>query len=473
MGSLSAALSGAASALDALQYALNVSQNNIANASTPGYARQTASLQADPFDPVVGLFGGVAQGPIADSRDLLAERAVWQQAGAQGAATAQNEALTDIQNSLPVSAGGIPAALNNFFSAVSAWSASPTDGSTKQAVITAAASLTQSFNTTAAGVANVSQNITQSISDTVSQINDLTSQLASLNEAVQGGAQHDAGVSAQMYNTLETLSGLVNIEVLPQQDGTVQVTLAGGQPLVVGTEPYQLRAGSAAPPANPIDPQAPPDAAIFGPDGNDVTNQINSGTLHGQLQVRNSVIPALTGDQTQAGALNQLATSLATTVNSTVGQGFVSNGVPAATGLFVAPDPAHPDTAALNLAVDSNMSAAGLPPILNSGGATIPNGVPLALNALASTPQIDNVTYTAFYGNAAASVGRQLNQAQSNQTLATQSLAQAQSMRQTAEGVDLNAEAVKVIQFQQGYQAAAKLVSTLNSLNQALLDMLP
>ena len=56
-------LLGASSALDAFQYALNVTQNNIDNASTPGYAKQTVDLQADPFDPAVGLGGGVSKVP--------------------------------------------------------------------------------------------------------------------------------------------------------------------------------------------------------------------------------------------------------------------------------------------------------------------------------------------------------------------------------------------------------------------------
>ena len=58
-------------------------------------------------------------------------------------------------------------------------------------------------------------------------------------------------------------------------------------------------------------------------------------------------------------------------------------------------------------------------------------------------------------------MGTQLNTAQSNQTLTAQTLAQAQSMRQSVSGVSLDAEAINVLQFQAGYQAVAKMVSTL------------
>jgi flagellar hook-associated protein FlgK len=45
--------------------------------------------------------------------------------------------------------------------------------------------------------------------------------------------------------------------------------------------------------------------------------------------------------------------------------------------------------------------------------------------------------------------------------------------RAAVSGVSLNAEAAKLLQFQQSYQAVARLVSTLNTITQATLSMLP
>ena len=118
------------------------------------------------------------------------------------------------------------------------------------------------------------------------------------------------------------------------------------------------------------------------------------------------------------------------------------------------------------------MTANQLPAIDQNG---VPNGVPLALGALANSAAADlgSVGYTTFYGGAAAQVGSQLNQAQSNQTMSAQTLAQAQSMRQSESGVSLDAEAINVLQFQAGYQAVAKMVNTLATLTQSLIDMIP
>lgn len=472
--SLNSTLLGASSALEAFQYALTATQNNIDNASTPGYARQTVALEADPFDPAVGLGGGVAPGPLVDSRDLMAERDVWQQAGAQGDASGQSSALTAVQNAVPVSdGGGIPAALSTFFSDASAWSAAPTNGTAQQNVMLAASALAQSFQTTAAAVSSASQSITQDIGSTVGQINSITGQIATLNASIQNGGAHDAGIEAQIYSALETLSGLVNINVLQQSDGGVNVTLSSGAALVMEGQQYALTTGNAAPPAASIDPQAPPDIDVWAADGSVVNGQISSGSLAGLLQVRNVTITGLIGDASQPGALNTLAAQIAGDVNGIVGQGSVSPGAPpTGLALFTAPDPAHPTEAASTMAVNPNMTASQLPPVDQNG---VANGVPLALGALAnSTPaNLGSAGYTEFYGNAAALVGSQLNQAQSNQTMTAQTLAQAQSMRQSESGVSLDAEAINVLQFQAGYQAVAKMVNTLATLTQSVIDMVP
>ena len=473
--SLSATLLGASSALQAFQYALNVTQNNIDNASTPDYANQTVDLQADPFDPAQGLSGGVADGPLVDSRDLLAESDVWQQAGLQGDASAQSNALTAVQNALPVATGaGIPAALNTFFNDVSAWSADPASGSAQQQVMVDAGALAQSFQTTAAAVATASTSVTQDIDNTVGQVNQLTGQIASLNEDLQNGGGSDAGIEAQLYSSLETLSGLVNIHVLQQPGGMVDVTLSSGNALVMGNQQYALSAGNAPPPAGSTDPLAPPDIQIQAADGSVVNSQITSGTLAGLLQVRNVTIPGLIGDPSQPGALNTLASTFANAVNSIVSTGLVSQGpppVPAPSGLFTF-DAASAAAAASTLAVDPNMTASQLPAI-NAAG--VANGVPLDIAALANSTQaaLGSVGFTTFYGNTAAQVGSQLNTAQSNQTTTAQTLAQAQSMRQSESGVSLDAEATNVLQFQAGYQAVAKMVSTLETLTQSLIDMIP
>jgi flagellar hook-associated protein 1 FlgK len=473
MGSLTSALLGSSRSLDAFQFALNVTSGNIENASTPGYATQAVNLIAEPYDTGTSVAGGVFAGPSVDSRDLLAEREVWQQAGLQGDASAQSDALAAVQNAMPIGSGaGIPAALNTFFSDVSAWSVAPTSGSAQQNVLVSAGALAQSFQATAAAVAAASPAVTGNINSTVDQINKLTGQISAVNAEIQNGGSGNPGLDATLYSSIESLSGLVNINVLQQSGGSVNVTLSSGAALVMGSQSYALSAGNAPAPAGSADPLASPDIDIQASDGSVVTSQITSGTLAGLLQVRNVTIPGLIGDPSQPGALNSLASTLADAVNSIVNAGSTTaGGAPTGIDLFTY-NANSPSAAASTLAINPNMTAAQLGAVDANG---VSNGVPLDIAALAnSTPAaLGSLTYTTFYGNTAGQVGSALSSAQNNQTMSAQSLAQAQSMRQTDSGVSLDAQAVAVLQFQAGYQAIAKMVSTIQTLMQSLIQMMP
>ena len=73
----------------------------------------------------------------------------------------------------------------------------------------------------------------------------------------------------------------------------------------------------------------------------------------------------------------------------------------------------------------------------------------------------------------ATAVGQQASDAQTNQNLFTQQLAQAQAVQTQISGVSLNAEAIQVTELQQGYDAAGKLVSVIDSLATDLMNMFP
>src|SRR5271165_6892451 len=114
MSSLFSALTAAGAALDVYQQALAVSQNNVDNVSTPGYARQQLDLNALPFQPLAGLPGGVSAGDLQSSRDAYADQQVRSQMAALGKYQQQVTSLTPVDNAFDVtSQSGISAAWTN------------------------------------------------------------------------------------------------------------------------------------------------------------------------------------------------------------------------------------------------------------------------------------------------------------------------------------------------------------------------
>lgn len=481
MSTLFAALNSMAGAIDAFENALNVSQNNIANAQTPGYVEQTATFDPLPSDST-GSIGGVESGPTVSSRDVYAESAVQQAETTLGNWSQQVNTLQDLQSTFDITGTtGIPGALNTLFSAFSSWAASPNDSEAQQTVLSAAQGVAQAFQQQAAAVSSTAQTADTDLGNLVTQVNTLAGKIEQDNVAIgtDGGAK-DPSVQADLYNNLEQLSQIVPITTVQESDGTTTVLLAGQTPLVIGQTQYQISANVAVPqnPA-PTYPSAPPSAQVLDSNGNDITSEITSGQIGGLLQAVNGTLAQIQGSGSQQGSLNQLAQTVADTINSILTSGNISDanpttGTPAVPGVpLFSYSATNPAGVAASLSVSSGITAGQLAAI-DPGPPEVDNGIPLALAALA-TPQtaadeINGLSYTEFYGNIAAGLGTAISTAQSNQTTSQDNLTQAQNLRQQDSGVNLNEEAIKILQFQQSYDAASKMVTVLDQTTQDFLD---
>ncbi len=476
--SLFASLSNSSNALTAFDRALTVTQNNVTNASTPGYAVQRLNLNARPFDPTSGLDGGVEAGDVESSRNQFAEAAVGRAQTALSTVSQQSTSLTAVQNALNLSASnGIPATLGNFFQSFSAWSQDPVSQASRQAVVSSAQQVVDSFHTTVSNLQQAGQDTDRQISQTVDQINAYARELQSYNIQIQNGDLNDAALDAKIHTTLENLSQAVNFTSTIQPNGTVQVMLGGQTPLVLGDQQYNI-SDQIAVPANlpPGNPGVPPTASILDSAGRDITAQVAGGTLGALLETHNNVLASLLGDANQPGQLNRLAQTFADRVNELLAAGNISDGPPPVSGVdLFSYDTSNATNTAATLAVDPAMTPDQLAPI-DPGPPYVSNGTALKLAALsnpqAAADEIDNVSYVGFFGNLAAGVGRDLSAANDQKSIQQQVVAQAQSLRQQISGVSLDEQAALLVQFQRAYQANAQLFTVLNSLTETVVHML-
>jgi len=479
MANLLASLISSADTLQAYGSVLETAQNNVSNASTPGYAKQRTSLYALPFDPQGGATGGVRAGKLESSRNEYAEQAVRQQNTAMGYEQQMVDSLTPLQGQFDVSGEqGIPAALNNLFQSFSAWATTPNNDATRQTVLDRAQQVASAFQQTSNSLQVQATNAEQQIRQTVDQVNQLAGQLASYNHiALQGGNKDDAGLSAQVHATLEDLSQYVDITTTFQDDGTVSVLANGETPLVLEDKQYQISAGLNQPQdPPPIYPNAPASMQILGSDGSDITAKTTGGQLGALLQVRDQTLPSLMGDAYQPGGLNSMAKQFADRVNQILTSGNISDGPPAVSGVpLFTYDSGNDNAVAQSLAVDPDVTSDKLAAI-DPGPPYVSNGVPLALSQMATPVQdvdkIDGVSYNQYYGQLAGQVGSQLNDATDRQQVQQSLLAQAKELRDQYSGVSLDEEATILIQFQRAYQANSRFITVLDQLTQATIDIL-
>lgn len=98
MGDLAASMINASSALQVYDGALEVTENNVTNANTPGYATQAPTLVAQSFDLQTSSPGGVELGTTQSTRDQFAEQSVRMQQTAYSYDQQQVSDLSTVQN---------------------------------------------------------------------------------------------------------------------------------------------------------------------------------------------------------------------------------------------------------------------------------------------------------------------------------------------------------------------------------------
>ncbi len=451
MGNLLTSLFNSAGTMRVLERALSVTQNNVANASTPGYAKQVLSLSAKPFQPASGLAGGVDAGDIVSYRDGYAEQAVRQQNQSFGRYSQKAADLAKIEPVFPVTEDtGIPAALNEFFESASSLSVAPNDASARQVVIDRAGALARSFNQSAASLATASAGARTELVSVVDRINGIAKTIAEINFQRQESfaSSKDAGLDAQLQTALEDLSELVNFTSLVEPNGSVTVLLGDQTPIVMGSNLHPLTANASADPPT-----------VLSETGRDATGQFSGGRLASLIDLTGKLLPGYAAD------LNRMAASVADSVNEVLRGGVDANGDVPTVDLFSY----DAQSAASSLAAAAllpDQLAAALP------GAPGGNGNALKLAALDSAKMIDGYTGSEYYGKLAGRVGRELADARSNESVQQSLVAQARTMRGESSGVSLDEEAASLMAYQRAYQAAAKMFSALDEMTQTVINLI-
>jgi flagellar hook-associated protein 1 FlgK len=465
MSSLNASLAIALSGLSAEQGALDATTNNVANVNTPGYSRQVPVLvTSDPvvIDPLT--FGtGVTLRSIDSVRDPILESRIQQETQTQGQLSTLVSALEQTQVNFTSGTGDIGTAISSFFSSINQLSTSPADLSVRQGVLTAAANLASSFNTTANNLTQQQGNLDLSVVQTVGQINQLSQQIAQLNAQIS--SLQNVGESAgsfidQRTQAIDQLSSLVDVTVIPS-DNTLILTTANGAPLVTGQQSFPLQTQTNAAGLHEVYSQ-----------GADISLAITSGQLGGTLEARDRQIPAI---QAQ---LDTLAAGLANAVNTVQTAGYDLNGNPTGAtdsngnpqnpvNLFN-PPPASGTGAAASLSVAITAPARLA---ASSDGAAGSNGNAEAMYALSNQAVINGQSPADYYSGIVFNVGNDVSNASAEQNASSMVLQQLNDQRSSLSGVSLDQEAANMVRYQQAYSASAQVISTINSMMQTVINM--
>jgi len=301
----------ALSGISASQVGLNTTGQNIANAQTPGFSRQSViQTAAEPTFSGSGYLGTGAsvQGVRRSYSTLLAVQA--NNAASESArAASYADGLKQINSVIGSADRSASVALSLFFSAVQQVTTSPADAASRQSMLASAQTLTQRFRDLDGSLGEQRNQVNDRIAVALDDINSQARQIASLNNRIAGenaDGRMPNDLMDQRDVLLNSINKLMRTNSVTQADGTVSVYLSSGIALVSGGTTQALALAS-----NAADPTAP---AVGTRTGNSAVPLPGAGDLGGELggllALRDEALTAA-----EAG-LGRLARVISETVNT-------------------------------------------------------------------------------------------------------------------------------------------------------------
>jgi flagellar hook-associated protein 1 FlgK len=295
--SLNEILGSATSGLAAAQAGLRSVSNNIANVSTPGYARERVTLSTSVTG---GRVTGVVVGEPSRIADRFLEATVYRRSGEFGRADVTASYVDRLQSLLgePGAKSGLPARLD----AISASAVAMTGG---QGTAQTAAAFTAEVQDSITSMQQLSVDVTtlggdveSEVGFTVDKINGLLSRIHDLNATVSslgGVGRSTTGALDQRMSAVEELSGLIGITARDQPDGRVSIETTTGAVLLdrkLRQLSYPVGATTSQPVAPTIDIRfADASGAPGAATGEKLESAAAGGKLGGLLDLRDRVLP--------------------------------------------------------------------------------------------------------------------------------------------------------------------------------------
>ncbi|OXM86365.1 flagellar hook-associated protein FlgK [Paenibacillus rigui] len=232
-------------ALFTQQAAINTTGHNIANSNTEGYSRQVVNMNAArPIEypglqksTVPGQMGqGVEFNSVTRIRQQFLDDQFRNENKQLGSYTVQNDTLDKLQSIMnEPSDSGIRTVLDNFWKSWTDLSKDPENVTGRKIVRENAVALADAFNTISKQLNDLSNDLTSSIDTKATQVNSLSSSIASLNNEITRieALGDDANDLRDQRDLLtDQLSKVVNIQVTNTPDGyNIDI---GGTNLVTG-----------------------------------------------------------------------------------------------------------------------------------------------------------------------------------------------------------------------------------------------
>jgi len=466
----------ARNALSTYELAMNVTGHNIANATTPGYTRQTAVLSSE--SPLtmgkLQLGMGVEVSSVTQAFDRYTNQAILQNTSVLSENEAKASALSYLEGIFnETTSYGLNQALADFWNAWQDLAGNPGGTPERTALLDKAEALCTQFNSMSRDLNQVINSMNSNLNSGISECNQITSQIAALNEkivAAESNGSKANDLRDQRNTLLESLSKLIGNNSFENESGSVTVMTSEGILLVDGNQSWSFsRAGN---------------QIYYNGVTTDVSQRLTGGKIGAWLDVRDEIAPQYLAN------LDELAGTLIEEVNTVHSAGFDLSGTTGTNFFEALSNPAvHAGSAAfIQLSADVQGNPAGIAAGGQSGSSgDNENALRMAdlqtddtisilkwsyqSRGTSNTSNPQSTSFEDFYRALVGNMGILSSGVTQNQEFAQSLLDNLTEVRDSISGVNLDEEMTELMKIQRGFEAASKLIAMADEMLQALLQI--
>ncbi len=459
------AFEAAKSGLTAAQAGLDVTANNIANQSTPGYSRQFVEQSATHHNAdryriaqssLLSYSMGVDIKGIGQARDQFLDLR-YRSANAENARLTRTlSILTDMENNLDeTQTDGLSVMLKDLYAQLQTLSQNAGKVEFSSLARSSAQKVTQSINHYAAQLANIRDQEMDSIDIAVKEVNTLLGKIDTVNHSIQAAKLQSNSIN-ELSDTrnlyLDQLASYMDITVTNHEDGTLSIQ-AGGQFLL--NAPLNTVAA--------VTVAGGPDSVRLEADGN--TMDLQGGSLSGSIQVLNGMGSyAGAGESTFRGipyylnSLDSLAGSLAGTFNAING-GPLFSGSTASTIAVSSQWLANPNY--IRATADADQEAGKNDNILRF--------IEAMDDSRAISPYF-NGNFEEFTLSLMTDIAIDVSYTRDISETSELVVASISNQREAVMGVSVNEETVNLMKYQRAFEASSRVITALDEALDILIN---
>ncbi len=452
--------------------ALQTVSHNIANKNTKGFSRQRVEFETN--EPVghgntrVGM--GARPGMIRRINNPYLEKQIEKEGMGLGRSEGRSESLSRVEEVYNEQVNkGLNRFMGEFFNAFRELSNNPESLASRTMVKESADFLTKDFKRVGTQLSGIQRDIDYQLAAHVEEINQMTKEIAQLNEKVQlvtmqGGPANDERDRRDVL--LKELGEKINIKYGESDDGLISITAGSSAVVVSGLGSRELFVSATGAKGTkgegnfdvfykPTDTGTPVN----------ITRQLTGGKIGGLLNVRDEVINGFKRN------LDEMAYTLASEVNEAHVSGFDHYNKKG--GAFFAPLK-KVEGAANELQVNNQiLGDVGFIVSAASPNAPGDNTIANILSSLQykSVMNGGKATIDEFYNSQVGKVGILSNRANNERESQNALVKQLERIRESVSGVNLDEETTKLIEYQKSFDASARLIRTADEMMDTVLNL--